>query len=91
MWEKFFLRLGWRRGLPSSSRDRSRTTGRKPQAAFLEPALGDEPEAMLVRIEEDRKSTVLFWLAIMSTLAGTISAVVEVSSVRLMQKSVRVN
>jgi hypothetical protein len=72
-WAKVLARFGWKRqALPSSKTPRvaaspqlSSDTG-KPEAAA---------EPMVVRIAEDRRSAVAFWMAVTSTVAGATSAI----------------
>lgn len=77
-WAKFFSRFGWRRqpdpNVASSKRD----------VLNQAPALGSESsgdaEVMTVRIAEDTKSKVAFWLALTATTCGLVSATVDASS-----------
>jgi hypothetical protein len=67
-WAKFFARFGWRRQ-PDPSNRRSRST---------EAAEGTE--VVTVKIAEDRKSTVAFWLALTATTCALVSATVDATN-----------
>lgn len=81
VWVKFFARFGWRR----------QSFLRKPpsQTGADDPAVGfhgeshvfmSGPEPFTVRIVEDWRSGFVFWLAIVSTVAGVASAVIDVAA-----------
>jgi hypothetical protein len=69
-WVKFLARFGWRRQ-PDPNRPPTRLDGsaETPEAAV-----------MTVKIAEDWKSTVTFWLALTATLCGLVSATVDATA-----------
>ncbi|MGK5673342.1 hypothetical protein ACSNOB_10950 [Micromonospora sp. URMC 106] len=67
-WAKFFARFGWRRQ-PDPSIRRSQPT---------EAAEGTE--VVTVKIAEDWKSTVAFWLALTATTCALVSATVDATN-----------
>ncbi|MET8253131.1 hypothetical protein [Micromonospora sp. NPDC005197] len=67
-WAKFFARFGWRRQPdPSNRRNRS-----------IEAA--EVTEVVMVKIAEDWKSTVAFWLALTATTCALVSATVDATN-----------
>ena len=76
-WAKFFARFGWRRQPdPNEPRPQSGASAEKSEAAV-----------MTVKIAEDWKSTVAFWLALTATFCGIVSATVDVTNVVKDQQS----
>jgi len=67
-WTKFFARLGWNRFAAEGA----------PSFSSPAPALDSEWPAghgpVSVRIQEDGKSKAIFWLAIVATTSGLLSA-----------------
>lgn len=74
-WAKFFARFGWRRQPDPSSR-RSRST----EAAEV-------TEVVTVKIAEDWRSTVAFWLALTATTCALVSATVDATNFLRAQES----
>jgi hypothetical protein len=75
VWAKLLARFGWHRELSHPMRLRATTT------LFAEiPSVSSkgEGEPVTVKVEEDLKSTILFWLTACSTFAGVVSAVVAI-------------
>ncbi|MEU8263983.1 hypothetical protein AB0C02_25590 [Micromonospora sp. NPDC048999] len=67
-WAKFFARFGWRRQPdPSIPRNRS-----------IEGA--EVTEVVTVKIAEDWKSTVAFWLALTATTCALVSATIDATN-----------
>ncbi|MEU3455327.1 hypothetical protein ABZ671_17275 [Micromonospora sp. NPDC006766] len=67
-WAKFFARFGWRRQ-PDPSIRRSRSA----EAAEV-------TEVVTVKIAEDWKSTVAFWLALTATTCALVSATIDATN-----------
>ncbi|MFV2103692.1 hypothetical protein [Micromonospora sp. LOL_024] len=67
-WAKFFARFGWRRQ-PDPSNRRSRST-----------EATEVTEVVTVKIAEDWKSTVTFWLALTATTCALVSATVDATN-----------
>ncbi|MEU1604046.1 hypothetical protein [Micromonospora matsumotoense] len=67
-WAKFFARFGWRRQ-PDPGHRRSRLTEATEVA-----------EVVTVKIAEDWKSTVAFWLALTATTCALVSATVDATN-----------
>ncbi|WP_433651122.1 hypothetical protein ACQP2C_00355 [Micromonospora zamorensis] len=78
-WAKFFSRFGWRRQPDpnAASSSRSRPSG---QSTILASGAGGGVEVMTVRIAEDAKSKVAFWLALTATTCALVSATVDASN-----------
>lgn len=71
-WTKFFARFGWHRShAPIFIRDNTRSPAPIPPPS--------EDDAVVVRIAEDAKSRVVFWLAILATFAGCLSAATDIA------------
>ncbi|WFE95795.1 hypothetical protein [Micromonospora sp. WMMD987] len=68
-WAKFFARFGWRRQ-PDPSTVRGKLSGEGSEAR----------EIVTVRIAEDWKSTVAFWLALTATTCALVSATVDATN-----------
>lgn len=67
-WAKFFARFGWRRQPdPSTRRHRSAEAS-------------EVTEVVTVKIAEDLKSTLTFWLALTATTCALVSATVDATS-----------
>lgn len=77
-WGKVFSRFGWRRQVFPSPASSGRFSSDAPRPAQDESSVSGTP--VLVRIEESAKTTVAFWATLSSTLAGLISAGVEVAN-----------
>ncbi|GAA0478603.1 hypothetical protein Ade02nite_67090 [Paractinoplanes deccanensis] len=77
-WAKFFSRFGWRR-----QPDPNRASAKAGPAAQM-PRFGGAPTGdagvVTVRIAEEAKSKVAFWMALTATLCALISATVDVTS-----------
>ncbi len=67
-WAKFFARFGWRRQ-PDPSILRNRST-----------AATEVTEVVTVKIAEDWKSTVAFWLALTATTCALVSATIDATN-----------
>ncbi|KAB1156356.1 hypothetical protein F6X68_11860 [Micromonospora sp. AMSO12t] len=74
-WAKFFARFGWRRQ-PDPTVRRSRST----EAAEV-------AEIVTVKIAEDWKSTVAFWLALTATTCALVSATIDATNFLRAQES----
>ncbi len=69
-WAKFFARFGWRRQPdPNGPAARPDGTAETPDTAM-----------MTVKIAEDWKSTVAFWLALTATICALVSATVDTTN-----------
>ncbi|MFF0150614.1 hypothetical protein [Micromonospora sp. NPDC005203] len=67
-WAKFFARFGWRRQPDPSNRP-----SRSAEAT-------EAAEVVTVKIAEDWKSTVAFWLALTATTCALVSATVDATN-----------
>jgi hypothetical protein len=77
-WAKFFSRFGWRR-----QPDPNTSSGKTGAAASFSTAgnvTASGVEMMTVRIAEDTKSKVAFWLALTATTCGLVSATVDATN-----------
>jgi hypothetical protein len=76
-WAKLFSRFGWRRQPEPEMAAKS-----GPTAPLTRPpnASGSEVEIVTVRIMEDAKSKVAFWLAMTATLCALVSATVDATN-----------
>ncbi|MFG3419991.1 hypothetical protein [Micromonospora sp. NPDC048063] len=84
-WAKFFSRFGWRRqpdpnSIPSKAGASTRV--RRPGSS----ASNDGVEVMTVKIAEDTKSKVAFWLALTATTCALVSATVDATNFVKAQK-----
>ncbi|MEU6021132.1 hypothetical protein [Micromonospora sp. NPDC047134] len=74
-WAKFFARFGWRRQ-PDPSNRRSRSS-----------EVTEVTEMVTVKIAEDWKSSVTFWLALTATTCALVSATVDATNFLRAQES----
>ncbi|TDC36139.1 hypothetical protein E1211_14300 [Micromonospora sp. 15K316] len=75
IWAKFFARFGWRRQ-PDPSNRRSRSS-----------EVTEVTEMVTVKIAEDWKSSVTFWLALAATTCALVSATVDATNFLRAQES----
>ncbi|MGW2625178.1 hypothetical protein [Micromonospora taraxaci] len=78
-WAKFFSRFGWRRQPDPNTTSSPRN--RPPSVAALPTSVSSGGvEVMTVRIAEDAKSKVAFWLALTATACALVSATVDATN-----------
>ena len=77
VWAKLFARFGWHRqvfALPQRSAGPGPTSSGRLAGQELARS-----ETVTVRIQEQRRNTIAFWLAFTSTIAGVTSAMTDIS------------